>query len=134
MKLNKREMTLVLLTAAVLVAAFVLMPLAGVWSARQVQIKDLRAKVDAGQKLVNHENILRSRWGGMQTNAQIFYLHLPRRPLARQRHEDKSHRHHRHRQQHHGHFSFVQFHSAPPLLNLKLNTNWIGGLLPRLCS
>lgn len=69
MKLNKREMTLVLLTAAAMAAAFILMPLAGQWSARQTQIKDLRAKVLAGQTLVNHENILRSRWGEMRTNA-----------------------------------------------------------------
>ena len=42
MKINKREVILVLLTAAVVVFAFVLMPLAGWWSARAVQLKELR--------------------------------------------------------------------------------------------
>ena len=69
MKLNKREMTMVLLTVAVVAVAFILMPLAGQWSARQVQIKDLRAKVAEGQKLVNREAGIRSRWSEMQSNA-----------------------------------------------------------------
>ncbi len=69
MKLNKREMILVLLTGAVVALAFILMPLAGQWSARQAQIKVLRAKVLEGQQLVKREDGIRSHWSEMQSNS-----------------------------------------------------------------
>ena len=69
MKLTKRETTLALVTAAVVLVAFVLLPLTGVWSARQVQIKNLRTKVAEGQALVTRENVIRSHWTEMQDNS-----------------------------------------------------------------
>ena len=69
MKINKREVILVLLTAAVVVFAFVLMPLAGWWSARAVQLKELRVKVSEGNALLTRESVIRSHWREMQANA-----------------------------------------------------------------
>ena len=69
MKINKREVILVLLTAAVVVFAFVLMPLAGWWSARAVQLKELRVKVSEGNALLARESVIRSHWREMQANA-----------------------------------------------------------------
>lgn len=69
MKLNRREIILGLITLVVVVVAFVLMPLAGVWSARQVEIKNLRAKVTEGQQLVKRERAISGQWEGMQNNS-----------------------------------------------------------------
>ena len=73
MKIENRQQFLVALTIAVVAlfvaVNFILEPLGGWWSARQAQIKNLRAQVTEGQKLVKREDIIRSRWGEMQTNA-----------------------------------------------------------------
>ena len=52
-----------------MVLAFVLMPLANQWSARQTVIKNLRVKVAEGQQLVKREDAIRSHWDDMQKNA-----------------------------------------------------------------
>ena len=69
MKINKREMILGLATVAVMVVAFVLMPLAGWWSQRAVQLKELRVKVADGNALIKREAGIRSHWSEMQANA-----------------------------------------------------------------
>ena len=69
MKLTKREIILGLSTAAVVLTAFVLMPLAGVWSSRQAQIRELRARVSDGNQVIRSEARTRSHWADMQANA-----------------------------------------------------------------
>ena len=73
MKIKNREhfLTVLVIGGFIFLLAFylILTPLGNWWSARQVQIKDLRAKVSEGQKLVNREVGIRSRWGEMRTNA-----------------------------------------------------------------
>ena len=73
MKIDNRQQFLVVLTIAVVAlfvaVNFILTPLGGWWSSRQTQIKELRAKVGEGQKLVKREDGIRSRWAEMQTNA-----------------------------------------------------------------
>jgi Tfp pilus assembly protein PilO len=72
-KINNRQQFLVVLTIAafaLLVGVnFILEPLGGWWSARQTQIKELRAKVDDGNHLLKRENGIRSRWKEMSANA-----------------------------------------------------------------
>ena len=73
MKIQNRQQFLVVLTIAafaLLVGVnFILEPLGGWWSARQTQIKELRAKVDDGNHLLKRENGIRSRWKEMSANA-----------------------------------------------------------------
>jgi Tfp pilus assembly protein PilO len=72
-KIENRQQFLVVLTIAafaLLVGVnFILTPLGGWWSARQTQIKELRAKVDDGNHLLKRENGIRSRWKEMSANA-----------------------------------------------------------------
>ena len=73
MKIENRQQFLVVLTIAafaLLVGVnFILTPLAGWWSSRQVQIKELRVKVDEGNHLLKREAGIRSRWVEMAANA-----------------------------------------------------------------
>jgi Tfp pilus assembly protein PilO len=82
-KIENRQQFLVALTigaAALFIGAnFIFEPLAGLWSARSAQIRQLRAKVSEGKLLVQREAGLRSRWSAMSANA------LPNNPsLAEQ--------------------------------------------------
>lgn len=73
MKFKNREqflMALAIGAAGLYVAVnFLIAPMAGWWSARQTQIKNLRAKVAEGQQLVKREAAIRDRWSSMQTNS-----------------------------------------------------------------
>ena len=73
MKIKNRQEFLVVLTIAafaLLVGVnFILEPLGGWWSARQAQIKELRAEVTAGGQLIRRESGIRSRWANMTANA-----------------------------------------------------------------
>jgi Tfp pilus assembly protein PilO len=69
---NRQEFLMVLTVAAfaLLVGVnFILEPLGGWWSARQMQIKDLRTKVADGNRLLKREAGIRSRWADMTANA-----------------------------------------------------------------
>jgi len=72
-KIKNRQEFLVVLTIAafaLLVGVnFILEPLGGWWSARQAQIKELRAEVTAGGQLIRRESGIRSRWPDMTANA-----------------------------------------------------------------
>ena len=73
MKIENRQQFLVMLTIAAVAlfvgVNFILTPLGGWWSSRQVQIRDLRTKVSDGQRLVKRETLDRNRWDGMQKNS-----------------------------------------------------------------
>ena len=73
MKFKNREQMLMALAigAAVLYLAinFIFTPLAGWWSSRQTEIKNLRAKVKDGTTLVSREKIVRGQWDEMQKNS-----------------------------------------------------------------
>ncbi len=73
MKIENRQQFLMLLTiaaAGLLVAVnFILTPLAGWWSDRQTQIRELRLKVNDGNELVRREAVVRRRWADMRANA-----------------------------------------------------------------
>jgi len=73
MKIQNRQQWLVILTigvAGLFVAVnFILTPLAGFWSARQAQIRELRVRVTDGNQLVKRESIVRNRWADMRENA-----------------------------------------------------------------
>jgi Tfp pilus assembly protein PilO len=72
-KIKNRKDFLIVLTIAVAALAlgvnFILEPLGGWWSARQAQIRELRAEVAAGQQLLRRESGIRSRWADMTANA-----------------------------------------------------------------
>ena len=73
MKIQNRQQFLVVLTiaaAGLFVAVnFIITPLAGWWSSRQTQIRELRVQVNDGNQLVKRESVVRSRWADMQANA-----------------------------------------------------------------
>ena len=73
MKIKNRQDFLVVLTLAAaglfVGVNFVFTPLAGWWSARSVQIKDLRTKVKEGQNLITREAVIRGRWTDMKAGA-----------------------------------------------------------------
>ena len=73
MKINNRQDFLMALTIGV-VGLFVAVnfnftPLAGWWSARAVQLKELRVQVADGNALLKRESVIRGRWREMQANA-----------------------------------------------------------------
>lgn len=72
MKIENRQQFLVMLTiaaAALFVGVnFIYEPLAQLWSARGVQIRQLQTKVRDGKLLVRRETGLRSQWGDMRAN------------------------------------------------------------------
>ena len=73
MKIKNRQEFLVVLTVAafaLLVGVnFILEPLGGWWSSRQAQVRDLRAKVTDGNRLLKREAGIRSRWAEMRAAA-----------------------------------------------------------------
>jgi hypothetical protein len=73
MKIENRQQFLVVLTlgaAALLIGVnFIYEPLSNLWSARSAQIKELRAKVSEGKRLVQREADILSRWRAMSANA-----------------------------------------------------------------
>ena len=73
MKINNRQQflwVLVFAAAGLWVAVnLVFTPLAGWWTARSAQIKDLRGKVHDGRLLLNRETFIRSHWQDMQAAA-----------------------------------------------------------------
>jgi len=70
MKIENRQQFLVVLTIAVgallLVNSLIYNPLANLWSKRAIQVKDLRAKVDDGNKLLKRDADIRLKWKNMQ--------------------------------------------------------------------
>jgi Tfp pilus assembly protein PilO len=73
MKIENRQQFLVLLTIAALglfvTVNFIITPLAGLWSSRQAEIRELRQQVSDGNQLVRRESVVRNRWADMQANA-----------------------------------------------------------------
>ena len=73
MKIQNRQQFLVALTiaaAGLFVAInFIITPLAGWWSSRQTQIRELRAQVNDGNQMIKAETRTRNRWTEMQANA-----------------------------------------------------------------
>ena len=73
MKINNRQDFLMALTigaVGLFVAVnFIFTPLAGWWSARTTQLKELRVKVADGNTLLKREAGIRSHWREMQANA-----------------------------------------------------------------
>lgn len=73
MKINNRQQFLwvmVFAAAGLWVAVnLVFSPLAGWWTARSTQIKDLQNQVKDGRNLVSREQVIRNRWADMQSAA-----------------------------------------------------------------
>ena len=73
MKINNRQDFLMALTIGVVglfvAVNFIFTPLAGWWSARAVQLKELRVQVADGNALLKRESVIRGRWREMQANA-----------------------------------------------------------------
>ena len=73
MKIQNRQQFLVALTiasAGLFVAVnFIITPLAGWWSSRQTQIRELRVQVADGIQMIKAETRTRNRWADMQANA-----------------------------------------------------------------
>ncbi|HXI73720.1 MAG TPA: type 4a pilus biogenesis protein PilO [Verrucomicrobiae bacterium] len=73
MKPEQRQQFLIVLTivaAGLFVGVnYIITPLAGLWSDRSAQIRELRTRVGDGKKLVAREAGVRSRWSGMLTNS-----------------------------------------------------------------
>ena len=73
MKIQNRQQFLVALTiaaAGLFVAInFIITPLAGWWSSRQAQIRELRVQVNDGNQMIKAETRTRNRWTEMQANA-----------------------------------------------------------------
>ena len=73
MKIQNRQDFLVMLTIAAVglfvAVNFIFTPLQGWWSARQAQVRDLRAKVSDGNQLLKREAGIRSHWDDMRANA-----------------------------------------------------------------
>ena len=73
MKIQNRQQFLVVLTIAVaglfVAVNFIVTPLAGWWSARQAQIRELRVQVTDGIQMIKAETRTRNRWVDMQANA-----------------------------------------------------------------
>ena len=73
MKIENRQMFLVVLTiaaASLLIGdRLVYEPLAGLWSDRSTEIRDLRKNVTEGRALILRETSLRREWDQMRTNA-----------------------------------------------------------------
>ncbi len=72
MKIKNRQQLLAI-AAGVVIGLFVadkiiIGPLMSSWRARNIQIADLRKKVQDGQALINREMPLRDRWREMRTN------------------------------------------------------------------
>lgn len=69
---NRQQFLIILVIAAgvLLVGVdYVYTPLANWWTARGVQIKNLREQVSEGKALIKRDGIVRGQWAEMQTNA-----------------------------------------------------------------
>lgn len=73
MNVEQRQRFLLILTLAAaglyVGVNYVFTPLAGLWSSRAAQIRELRTRVGEGKKLIAREAGVRSRWSEMRTNA-----------------------------------------------------------------
>lgn len=73
MKPEQRQQFLIVLTIAAVGlfvgVNYIITPLAGLWSARSTQIKELRTRVGDGKKLVAREAGIRGHWSDMLTNS-----------------------------------------------------------------
>jgi len=73
MQIKNRQQFLIALTIGVaalyVVVNFVYTPLAGWWSVRAAEVRDLRQKVSDGRQLIKRESFIRNQWAQMQTNA-----------------------------------------------------------------
>jgi len=73
MKIDNRQQFLIRLTlaAAILYVGvnFILTPLAGWWTDRAKQVRELRAEVTEGQRLIARETGIRNHWADMQKNS-----------------------------------------------------------------
>ena len=73
MKINNRQNFLVAVTIAVVglfvAVNFIFTPLAGLWSDRQTQIKDLTEQIKTGKRAINSEKSTRDQWKEMRANA-----------------------------------------------------------------
>src|SRR5271154_6785894 len=73
MKIKSRQDLLVALTIAAVglfvAVNFIFTPLAGWWTVRAAQIKELRAKVSEGNQLIRRESSIRSNWDDKRSNA-----------------------------------------------------------------
>ncbi len=87
MEIKNRQQFLIVLTiaaAALFVGVnFIYTPLAGWWSTRAAEIKDLRGRVHDGNLLLHRETYVRSQWADMQTNALPANLSLAEQQLLR---------------------------------------------------
>ncbi len=73
MKIQNRQQFLIALTIAAgglfIAINFIITPLAGWWSSRQAQIRDLHVQVSDGNQMIKSETRTRNRWTEMQANA-----------------------------------------------------------------
>ena len=73
MKIENRQQFLIILTFVAIGlfvgVNFILTPLAGWWSGRSAQIRDLSAKVKDGRYLIQREVAIRNHWEDMRANA-----------------------------------------------------------------
>ena len=73
MKPQERQKFLIVLTivaAGLFVSVnYIFTPLAGLWSDRSTQIKELRTRVSDGKKLVAREASVRAHWNDMLANS-----------------------------------------------------------------
>jgi hypothetical protein len=87
MEIKNRQQFLVVLTiaaAALFIGVdFIYTPLAGVWSARAKQIKDLRENVQDGKVLIKREAIVRGTWNSQVTNALPADISLAEQQVLR---------------------------------------------------
>lgn len=73
MKIENRQKFLILLTCAMVAlyvtVNFIYEPLSAVWADRNIQIRDLRARVADGHQLLNRAAYLRDQWSDMQSHS-----------------------------------------------------------------
>lgn len=85
MKIQNRQQFLVALTiaaAGLFVAVnFIITPLAGLWSSRSAQIRELRVRVADGNQLIKRESVVRNRWTDMRANALPANMSLAEQKL-----------------------------------------------------
>jgi Tfp pilus assembly protein PilO len=87
MKIKNRQDFLVALTIGVVAlyvaVNFIVTPLAGWWSARQVQLKELRLKVADGNALLKRESAIRDNWDTKRANALPMNTSLAEQQLLK---------------------------------------------------
>jgi Tfp pilus assembly protein PilO len=87
MKIKNRQDFLVALTIGVVAlyvgVNFIATPLAGWWSARQTQLKELRLKVADGNALLKRESAIRDNWDTKRANALPMNTSLAEQQLLK---------------------------------------------------